>query len=73
MEDNILGKRLRRARLLRDINQQDLAKKAGLTIPYMSQIENGHVDPRWSVVLKLAKVLGVSTEYFTGKEKEHDE
>jgi transcriptional regulator with XRE-family HTH domain len=73
METTILGKRVKRARLLRDLEQKDLAKKAGLTIPYMSQIENGHVDPRWSVVLKLAKVLGVSTEYFNGNEKEHDE
>jgi transcriptional regulator with XRE-family HTH domain len=64
-----LGKRIRRARLLMDLEQKDLAKKAGLTIPYLSQIENGHVDPRFSVVLRLADILDVSLDFLADKEE----
>jgi transcriptional regulator with XRE-family HTH domain len=68
---NTLGKRVKWARLLRDLEQKDLAKQAGLTIPYMSQIENDHVNPRADVVVRLAQVLNVSTDFLLlGKDKE---
>jgi transcriptional regulator with XRE-family HTH domain len=68
---NTMGKRIKWARLLRDLGQKDLAKQAELTIPYISQIENDHVNPRADVVIRLAQVLNVSTDFLLlGKEKE---
>jgi DNA-binding XRE family transcriptional regulator len=57
-----LGKRIRRARMRRGWEQQELAKMIGVSRKTMNQIEQGKVDPRASLVVAIANVLQVSTD-----------
>jgi len=46
----------------RDLTQHDLAKAAGITIPYLSQIESGKRKPSLDIAKELAVSLGVSVD-----------
>jgi len=61
-----LGKRIKMARIQRDISQQQLAKKAGLRQSHLSLIENDKHDPGAKVVRVLAEALGVTGGYLLG-------
>jgi transcriptional regulator with XRE-family HTH domain len=41
------------------LSVRDVATLAGVSYPTVSRIENGHEDPRWSTVVKLAEALGI--------------
>jgi DNA-binding XRE family transcriptional regulator len=62
-----LGQAIIRARQGKGWSQADLVAATGLSQKYVSEIENGHVDPRFSIVQRIAKVLGVSLDQL-GKE-----
>jgi transcriptional regulator with XRE-family HTH domain len=53
---------LRRIRVERLMTQEQLAAKAGLTLVTISQLENGHVEPRLGTVQRLATALRVQPE-----------
>lgn len=57
-----LGKEIRKARIDHDLPQHELAKAVGLSNKHLSQIECGHVDPSFSVVQRIARVLAVSLD-----------
>lgn len=57
-----VGRTLHKARIDKDWKQADLQAATGLSQKYLSQIENGHVDPRFSVIARIAKALGVSLD-----------
>jgi len=59
-----LGQALRQVRHERGWRQVDLAAASGLTQKYISEIESGRVDPRWSVICRLTSALGVSVGHF---------
>ena len=40
------------------LSMRDLAALAGVSYPTISRIENGHEDPRWDTLTKLAAALG---------------
>jgi transcriptional regulator with XRE-family HTH domain len=69
-----LGKRVRLARMRRGWQQKDLAQRASLSQKYMSQIEQDKVDPRASIITRLARTLGVTTDTllvkFPGEEQD---
>lgn len=50
-----LGKRLRDLRVASGMSQEDLANAADITPKYLSQLENGHVNPSIGVVRALAE------------------
>jgi len=57
------------------ISQKELAEKTGLTEASVSKYVNGKREPRIDVILKLAKVFNVSTDYLLEgleNEKLHD-
>lgn len=60
-----IGKRIRLKRVEREMNQSELADKAGINAHYLSNIENNNVD---SVGLKtlftLAHALDTNVDYF---------
>jgi len=58
-EGEIFGATVRRIRLAREWTQEDLADAAGLTATYVGQVERGDKVPSLTVVLKLARGLGV--------------
>ena len=44
------------------ISQHKLAKNVGISRPYLSRIENGHVKPSTEISYKIARSLGKTIE-----------
>jgi transcriptional regulator with XRE-family HTH domain len=57
-----LGIEVKKGRIDRRWQQEDLAQAAGISRKYLSQIENDRVDPRFSIVQRIAQALGVSID-----------
>jgi len=55
------GRTIRRARRDRDLSQEALAARAGLSAKHVGEIERGNKDPRMTTVLKLAEALELSS------------
>jgi DNA-binding XRE family transcriptional regulator len=55
----VLGRAITLARQALGWTQNDLCRVAHLSQKYVSEIENGRVDPRISIVKRIAKALGV--------------
>jgi transcriptional regulator with XRE-family HTH domain len=51
------GRTLRKARRDRDLSQEALADRAGLSAKHVGEIERANKDPRVTTVLKLATAL----------------
>lgn len=66
-DENVFGQRLRAARLLRELEQQHLAQKAGLPPSSISHFESGARKPSFDNLRGLAKALDVSTDYLLGR------
>lgn len=64
-----LGKRIREVRASRGWTLDQLAKEAGLTKGFLSQVENGKAPtPSGRVLLAIARALGASVDWLlTGK------
>ena len=56
-----LWENLRRLRLKHDMSQDDLAKALDVDGAYISNIENGRMNPTLSTLEKIAGALGVSS------------
>ena len=56
------GELIRTEREARGLSTRDLATVAGVSYPTISRIENGHEQPRWDTLEKLAAALGMSWE-----------
>ena len=55
-----LGREIKKARIDKGLKQKDLAEAVTLSKKYMSEIENDHADPTFSVVQRIAAALEVS-------------
>ncbi len=60
-------KRLKHTRDLRKLNQESLAKKAGLPSTAISHFESGTRKPSFDNLRKLAEALEVSIDYLMGR------
>ncbi|GAA4411660.1 helix-turn-helix domain-containing protein [Actinokineospora soli] len=56
-KSNIIGDFVRRKRIAANLEQQDLAAKAGIASSTLSRIENGPTVPTAAVLIKVAKAL----------------
>jgi transcriptional regulator with XRE-family HTH domain len=68
-----LGTRLAIVRRARGIRQKEVAAQVGITQKHLSQLETGKVsllNLRAGVLVKLADVLQVSTDYLLGRTDE---
>jgi predicted transcriptional regulator/transcriptional regulator with XRE-family HTH domain len=54
----VFGQRLRHVRRERDLTLDALGQRVGRPASYLSQVENGHREPRLSVINDLASALG---------------
>lgn len=54
------GRALRRRRIDALLSQENLALQAGLERVFISWLENGHKQPTFHTILKLAKALNCS-------------
>ena len=61
------GAQLQRLRTNRDLTQEQLAVKAGLSRIYVAKLELGQHDPALSTLVRLAKVLRVSVTELLGE------
>lgn len=52
------GKTIRKLRIDNEISQIELARRAGLSSPYVGILERGERSPSLVTVVKLAKALG---------------
>lgn len=53
------GRTVRKARRDRELSQEALADRAGLSPKHIGEIERANKDPRLTTVLKLARALDV--------------
>jgi len=54
-----LGREIKKARAELGWRQHQLQEATGISQKYLSRIENDHVDPSWSFVLKIARALNM--------------
>jgi len=64
LNEDQIGKRIKRFRLDRKFTQQELADSAGITKSYLSKIENSDSSPPVSTLINIAKALGVNLDAF---------
>jgi len=57
-----LSDKLRKARRLEEISQEDLSIMAKIDKASIFNLEKDKTDPRWSTVVKLVKALKLSDE-----------
>src|SRR5713101_3950879 len=62
--------KLKQLRIKAELTQQQLAKKAGLTLHSIRNHEQGVRLPSWQAVIRLAKALSVTTDEFASCELE---
>ncbi|MDD5691643.1 MAG: helix-turn-helix transcriptional regulator [Candidatus Omnitrophica bacterium] len=64
MDAKKLGKRIKVARVVFDLNQSELAKKIGAKQKSISRYENGISMPSIETLVKIAKVLKKTPGFF---------
>jgi transcriptional regulator with XRE-family HTH domain len=57
-DPHVLGQAMRALRDRADITQKTLAERAGTSEAYVSNIEGGRRDARWSTLIRLLRALG---------------
>ena len=67
-----LGHKLKALRLQHDLTQSQLANKLGLTKSVISAYETGLRLPSYDVLVHLAKILNVSTDYLLGVDNKRE-
>lgn len=58
-----LGRRIAELRDRRGLLQKDLAARAGLSVSFLSEVENDRRTPGAEVLLRIADTLGASLDY----------
>lgn len=66
-----LGNRIKTLRIERNMNQKQLATQLGVSASAIPAYEQGIRNPSLAVLIKLAHVFGVSTDYLLGIDKCH--
>ncbi len=62
MDAKRFGSNIQKYRRLKEMTQESVAEKCGLSTNYFRQIELGNKVPRLETFLKIAEVLGTSTD-----------
>ena len=62
------GQRFQRLRKAKNLTQEDIASKIGITAQSVSKWENDLSAPDINILLELADILGVSVEELLGRE-----
>ena len=65
----MFGERLREARMNRKITQQSLADHICVTLRNYQRYEQGIREPAYAILVKLADILDVSTDYLLGRDE----
>lgn len=65
----MLGKRIRELRKANRLSQVSLAAKLGVSKQSISNWENGNILPSIDILIRLADVFSVSTDYLLGRDE----
>ena len=65
----MLGERLKSLRTARNMNQTQLAARLGVARSVVSFYESGDRSPSYEVLIKMAGVFNVSTDFLLGVER----
>ena len=65
----MLGQRINEMRTAFGWSQVELAKRLGVAKQTVSNWENDNIQPSIDMLLKLAKLFGVTTDYLLGQEE----
>ena len=57
-----IGERIRKARQSRNMSQQELSAKANISLPHISEIENGKKSMKLQTFIRIIEVLQVSAD-----------
>ena len=60
--NNQLGKTIRILRQAKSLKMTSVAKSSGVSVPYLSLVENGDRQPSLEVMRRIASTLGVPSE-----------
>jgi transcriptional regulator with XRE-family HTH domain len=66
MLNNSIGHRVEEARLLRGFTQQQLSDRTGIPQGAISKYENGRQTPSGGNIVRMARAMGVSTDFLSG-------
>lgn len=58
-----VGERTKAARKKKNLSQEELAEKVGISPVHLSRIENGHVVPKIDVLVELSTELNLSIDF----------
>ena len=64
----MLNEKIRQLRLEKNMSQVDLAKRLSVTKQSVSNWENDNIQPSIDMLVKIAQVFSVSTDYMLGLE-----
>jgi len=60
----IFGKNIKLERIRKDLSQEQLAEKTGVSARTISLIENGLRHPKFFLVVKISQILGIDVNVF---------
>ena len=67
-----LGILIRKCRQQRKLTLKDLCDKAGVSVGYLSQVENGNATPSLGTMAQIANALGLRLDYFVARPRPSD-
>lgn len=67
----MLGEQIKELRLNRNMSQVELAKKLFVSKQSVSNWENENIMPSVEMLIKIAEVFGVTTDYLLGLSEKH--
>ena len=65
-----MGERIRELRKSKNVTQSEMSKRIGVSKAMISSYELEQRQPSYSVLIKIAFYLGVTTDYLLGVERE---
>ncbi len=65
----MLNQKIRELRQARNMSQVELAKRLGVTKQSVSNWENDNIQPSIEMLVKLARIFSVSTDYLLGMDR----
>ena len=70
--EEVFGQRIRRLRQDMGISMENMAAKLDVTTNYLGKIERGMRCPSLGFVIRLSRILGISTDYLLMGEQEEE-
>lgn len=67
----MLNERIKELRLLFKMNQAEFGKKIGVTKQCVSNWENNNIQPSIDMLIKIADIFSVTTDYLLGRDNRH--